>query len=148
MKNLYRLCSPHSLLLVFILFFSLAEQALAQSDTTQKVVTWEFSAQPGADGRPVILLHAHILDGWKLYSTTMPDSLPNSRVALDTSAKATIAGIEEQGKLQSAKDPLFSNALTRFFTGDAQWVVKLQPVGGGSLLGDLKGTVTFMAIRK
>ncbi len=146
MKNLYRLCSPPSLLLVVILFFSLAQQALAQNDSTQKVVTWEFSTQPGADGRPAILLHAHILDGWKLYSTTMPDSLPNSRVALDSSARSKITGIDEQGQLQTSKDPLFSNALTRFFIHDAQWTVHLQPAG--SPQGDLKGTVTFMAIYK
>jgi len=154
MNKLYHFLSPPGVLLAAILLLTLGQRSLAQADTTQKVVTWEFSTQPGSDGRPALVLHAHILDGWKLYSTTMPDSLPNSRVALDSSAKATIAGIEEQGKLQSAKDPLFSNALTRFFTEDAQWIVKLQPKGAATragkdvTTGDLKGTVTFMAIRK
>ncbi len=133
--------------LLVILFGSLAQGALAQMDTTQKSVTWEFSTQSGPDGRPALVLQAHILPGWRLYSTTMPDSLPNSRVALDTAVKTSITGIEEQGKLQSSKDPLFSNALTRYFTGDAKWIVRLQP-SAVKAAGDLKGSVTFMAIYK
>ena len=147
MNKLYRFLSPHSLVLAGILLLTLGQRTLAQNDTTQKVVSWEFSTQPGADGRPALVLHAHILDGWKLYSTTMPDSLPNSRVALDSSAKATITDIEEQGRLQSAKDSLFNNAITRFFTNDAQWIVRWKPVAA-TTAGKLKGTVTFMAIRK
>ena len=133
--------------LLVILFGSLAQRALAQIDTTQKAVTWEFSTQSGPDGRSALVLQAHILPGWRLYSTTMPDSLPNSRVALDTAAKTSITGIEEQGKLQSSKDPLFSNALTRYFTDDAKWIVRLQP-SAVKAAGDLKGSVTFMAIYK
>ena len=136
MNKLYRFLSPPSVLLAAVLLLTLGQRTLAQTDTTQKAVSWEFSTTRSADGKPALVLHAHILDGWKLYSTTMPDSLPNSRVVLDTGAKATIAGIEEQGKLQSAKDPLFNNVLTRFFTNDAEWIVKLQP--RGARIGDLK----------
>jgi thiol:disulfide interchange protein len=142
----------YPVLLVVILFGSLAQQALAQNDTTQKAVTWEFATQPGADGRPTLVLQAHILPGWRLYSTTMPDSLPNSRVALDTAAKTSITGIEEQGQLRSGKDPLFNNAVTRYFTNDAQWIVHVKPIPGSVSAGakalDIKGTVTFMAIYK
>ena len=132
-------------LLATLLLLMLGERTFAQTDTTQKAVTWEFTTQT-IGGQPALVLHAHILDGWKLYSTTMPDSLPNSRVTLDSSAKAVITGIDEQGKLQSSNDPLFSNALTRYFTHDAQWVVGLRSMG--SAVADLKGTVTFMAIYK
>ncbi len=161
MDKLFRFFSPPSVLLAAVLLLTLGQRTLAQTDTTQKVVNWEFGSRPGTDGKPALVLHAHILDGWKLYSTTMPDSLPNSRVGLDSSAKASITGIEEQGKLQSAKDSLFSNALTRFFTGDAQWIVNLQPRSrtapktagrersdGWTPGSDLKGTVTYMAIKK
>lgn len=106
MNKLYRFLSPPSVLLAAILLLTLGQHTLAQADTTQKVVTWDFTTAPGADGKPALVLHAHILDGWKLYSTTMPDTLPNSRVALDSSSRASITGIEEDGKLQSAKDPL------------------------------------------
>jgi len=132
-----------------LLFFTLSlgiQQAFAQADTTKQAVTWDFTTQPGADGKPVLVLHAHILDGWRLYSTTMPDSLPNSRVALDSSVKTTITRIEEQGRLQNTKEPLFNNTATRSFTGDARWFVHLQPSAADTK--DLKGTVAFMAIYK
>jgi hypothetical protein len=35
----------YPVLLVVILFGSFADQALAQNDTTQKAVTWEFATQ-------------------------------------------------------------------------------------------------------
>jgi len=130
-------------------------RSFAQTDTMHSVVSWEFSTQPGADGKPVLVLRGHILDGWRLYSTTMADSLPNSRVSLDSSAGATIQNIDEKGSLRTQKEALFSNAETRSFTGDVQWLVRLQPAaaatsasGAAASTGDLKGTVTFMAIYK
>lgn len=122
------------------------QRAAAQADTAKQAVTWDFTTQQGADGKPVLVLHAHILDGWRLYSTTMPDSLPNSRIALDSSVRTTIGGIEEQGQVQNTKEPLFNNSPTRSFTGDARWLVHLQPSTIDTK--DLKGTVTFMAIYK
>ncbi|HWB94081.1 MAG TPA: cytochrome c biogenesis protein CcdA [Puia sp.] len=160
MNKLYRLLSPPSVLLAVVLLLTLVQRSIAQSDTSQKAVRWEFSAERGSDGKPVLVLHAQMLEGWRLYSTTMPDSLPNSRVALDSSAKATIAGVEEQGKLQTIKEPLFDNALTRSYAGETRWIVKLSPgsrtapgaegrgQSDGSTPPDLKGTVTFMAIYK
>jgi thiol:disulfide interchange protein len=155
-----RLLHPPSLLLAVISLFILSQQrAFAQqTDTTQNVVNWSFSAGKGADGNPVLILHGDIRDGWRLYSTTMPDSLPNSRISLDSTAGATILTIEEKGNVQHKKDSLFGNADTRFFTGHAQWIVHLQPVpgsagsqsaaGSATPTGDLKGTVTFIAIDK
>jgi len=133
------------LLLTLFVFFG-ALRVAAQTDTTKQAVTWDFSAQQGADGKPILVLHAKLLDGWRLYSTNMPDSLPNSRVALDSSIKSTISGIEEKGSVHDQKEPLFNNATTRSFTGDAQWFVHLQPSSADTK--DLKGTVTFMAIYK
>ncbi|HXB91598.1 MAG TPA: hypothetical protein VNU72_04880, partial [Puia sp.] len=123
-----------------------AQRSLAQTDTAKKAVTWDFSTQQGNDGKPILILHAHILDGWRLYSTTMPDTLPNSRVALDTATKSAISGIEELGTALDQKEPLFGNAKTKSFTGDARWLIHLQSPGNSAK--DLKGTVTFMAINK
>jgi thiol:disulfide interchange protein DsbD len=106
----------------------------------------------------------------------MADSLPNSRVTLDSSAGATVQSIDEKGQLRTQKEALFSNAETRSFTGDVQWLVHLQAAAAGASAmpasgaiasgtsasgaraasgpgaavstGDLKGTVTFMAIYK
>ena len=147
-----RLLHPPSLLLAVISLFILSQQrAFSQQsdDTAHNTVNWSFSAGKGADGNPVLILHGDIRDGWRLYSTTMPDSLPNSRVSLDSTAGATISAIEEKGTVQHKKDSLFSNADTRFFTGNTQWIVHIRPGSGVSpSTGDLKGAVTFMAIYK
>ena len=147
--RLTRLLNPPGLLLAVLSIFIFSQQkAFAQqTDSTQNVVSWEFGAQKAADGNPVLVLHARIKDGWRLYSTTNPDTLGNSRVNLDTAAHAKILGIEEKGSLQRKKDPIFNNAETSFFTGDAQWLVHIQPAAGGTP-GDLKGSVTFIAVYK
>jgi thiol:disulfide interchange protein len=123
-SRILHLCSPPLLALAVVLLVS--SGSFAQTDTAQRPVSWEFSARAGADGRPVIVLNAHIRDGWRLYSTTMPDSLLNSRVTLDSGAPASITGIEEN-RPQTQKDSLFNNAVTRFFTCNAQWIIHLGP---------------------
>ncbi len=156
-----RLLSPPVLLLVVSVLFVQSQQQLfaQQTDTAQNVVNWEFSAKKGTDGINTLVLHGRIKEGWRLFSTTMADSLPNSRIALDSSAGAKIVRIDEKGDLQRKKDPLF-NAETSFFTGETQWVVTIQPTnttssGPGTPAAatpaagtDLKGTLTFMAIYK
>jgi len=118
-----RLLNPPGLLLAVISVFIFSQQrAFSQQsvDTAHNAVNWEFSAQKGADGNPVLVLHANIRNGWKLYSTTNPDTVGNSRVSLDSSAAAKILSIEEKGALQRKKDPIFNGTITSFFTGDAQ----------------------------
>src|ERR1700744_6526226 len=149
-----RLLSPPVLLLVVSILFVQSQQQLfaQQTDTAQNVVNWEFSAQKTSDNHLILVLHGRIREGWRLFSTTMADSLPNSRVALDSSAGATILSIDEKGQLQRKKDSLF-NAETSFFTGETKWLVTIQPTNATSgtatpATGDLKGAVTFMAIDK
>jgi cytochrome c biogenesis protein CcdA len=145
-----RLLTPPNLLLAVVSIFILSEQhAFAQqSDTGQPAVSWEFSARQGTDGNPVLVLHARIREGWKLYSTTNPDTLGYSRVTLDSGSPARIVGIEEVGGVERKKDAIFNGAKTSFFTGDAEWLVRVQPgVGEVKGSGDLRGTVTYIAVR-
>jgi len=130
--------------LLLFAFFGLLilKTASAQQDSSAPV-KWEFSAGKDAGG-PTLILHGKIKDGWRLYSTTMKDDLPNSRVALDTPAKAVIGKIEEKGQLVVKKEPLLDNAETSTFEKEVELVVHLQP-GAAS---DLKGKVTYMAILK
>jgi hypothetical protein len=89
MKHIYYLAT--------LLLLTLGLRTLAQTDTAQASVKWQFSAKKGADGNPVLVLHATIQNGWKLYSTTNPDTVGYSRVQLDSTVHATITGIEEKG---------------------------------------------------
>jgi len=149
-----RLLNPPGLLLAVISVFIFSQQRAfsQQSDTAHNAVNWEFNAIKGADGNPILVLHASIRNGWKLYSTTNPDTVGNSRVNLDSGAGAKILGIEEKGALQRKKDPIFNGTITGFFTGDAQWLVHIQPTApgasGSAAAGDLKGAVTFIAVYK
>jgi thiol:disulfide interchange protein len=146
-RQLLGLLSPPNLLLAVVSVFIFSQQrAFAQQgDTAQQAVNWEFSARQGTDGNPVLVLHARIHDGWKLYSTTNPDTLGYSRVTLDSSARLKISHIEEKGTLQREKDPIFNGSETGYFTGETEWLVHLQSVA--AMAGDLKGFVTFIAVR-
>ncbi|HEY8972404.1 MAG TPA: cytochrome C biogenesis protein, partial [Puia sp.] len=124
----------YSLLALFVML--LWQSAGAQD--TSGVVRWEFSG-----GKDVLILHGKIKDGWRLYSTTMKDDLPNSRVTLDSSAQTTIEKIEEKGQLEVRKEAVLDNAETRVFEKDVELVVHLKP--GYSGPADLKGAVSYMA---
>jgi thiol:disulfide interchange protein len=113
--------------LATLLLLTLGLRTMAQSDTTKGAVKWEFSAKKGADGNPVLILHATIQKEWKLYSTTNPDTVGYSRVQLDSTVHATITGIEEKGDIQHQKDPIFNGAITNFFTGEVEYLVHLRP---------------------
>ncbi|HET6254367.1 MAG TPA: cytochrome c biogenesis protein CcdA [Puia sp.] len=144
-RHILGLLSPPNLLLAVVCVFILSQQrAFAQQvDTAQQAVSWEFKAQPGSNGNPLLVLHARIRDGWKLYSTTNPDTLGYSRVSLDSSAHVKIESIEEKGALQRKKDPIFNGSETSFFTGDVDFLVQL----GSSTPDELRGAVTFIAAR-
>ena len=131
------------LLLNVVCFLSFRQQSFAQDSSA--VVSWDFSAVKGANGNNTLVLHGKIKDGWRLYSTTMADSLPNSRVVLDTTAKTSIGNIDEQGKPETVKEPLFNNTATRSFENDITLQVHLKPVESG---GYVKGKVVYMAIYK
>ncbi len=129
--------------LLFTLFgLLILKMASAQQDTSAPV-KWEFSSGKDAGG-PTLILHGKIKDGWHLYSTTMKDDLPNSRVLLDTPTKTAIGKIDEKGPLVVKKEPLFDNAETHTFEKEVELVVHLQP----GVTSDLKGKVTYMAILK
>ena len=146
---LTRLLAPPNLLLAVVSIFILSEEhAFAQqADSTQQAVTWEFGARKATDGSSILVLRAHIHDGWKLYSTTNPDTLGYSRVILDSTTGVKISGIDEQGNLQRKKDALFNNAATTSFSGEVQFLIHLQTPAGGGSSADLKGMVTFIAVK-
>ncbi|HZE85674.1 MAG TPA: cytochrome c biogenesis protein CcdA [Puia sp.] len=125
-----------------------ADALKANSSGTKEPVQWKFTV--GASGSEdrlhifKLILNAKIKEGWRLYSITMPDSLPNTRVMLDSLTASSFKnnGISEQGKLESKKEILFGNAETRFFENEAQIVIDISSPSPK----DIRGVVTFMAI--
>ncbi|MBC7904061.1 MAG: hypothetical protein H7Y27_11590, partial [Gemmatimonadaceae bacterium] len=76
----------------FLLFLLFASHAIAQDSASSKSITWNFSATGSAQTGYQLNLRADIQPGWKLFSTTMKDEDPNTRVRLD-SASAGFASI-------------------------------------------------------
>jgi thiol:disulfide interchange protein len=128
--------------LFILLSFVFADHAMAQ-DSISHTITWEFSGVKLSGDHYVISLIGKIAPGWKYFSITMPDSLPNSRVLLDSASGLKISAIEEKGNLQSAKEPLFDNAPIKYFEKEIELKVTLQGHGAKSA----KGAINFMGIR-
>src|ERR1700727_3038119 len=125
-----------------LLWFQL-QPGFAQ-DTARKILSWEFSSVEKAGGDYLLSLRANIQSGWKLFSTTMRDDLPNSRVLLDSSTTAKIISIEEKGNLQIKKEPLLDTAEIRYFENRAEIMVSVHAFDHQK---DIKGVINFMAIK-
>ena len=137
MDKLVRLLLGNLLLLIQL------QCAFAQ-DTSNNTIHWEFSTASKANHEYVLAITGKIKAGWKLFSTTMADDLPNTRIILDSPATAIIEGIEEKGILQNKKEPVFDNAEIRFFENQVEILVTLQV---HDHVKDVRGSVRFMAIK-
>ncbi|MDR6565376.1 protein-disulfide reductase DsbD family protein [Chitinophaga ginsengisegetis] len=135
MKHLLSFLIP-----VFALF---ALRANAQ-DASPKPVKWQFSAEKKSDQEYVLHLKGAVEKGWQLFSTTMGNDDPNTRVVLDSSVKATITGITENGKLENRKEPLFDNLEIKYFENEVELVAAVKATGPVS---KLSGTITYMVLK-
>jgi thiol:disulfide interchange protein DsbD len=119
--------------------------AHAQDSTSSQVAKWQYTAEKKNDGEYVLHFKGAIDKGWQLFSTTMSDDDPNTRVVLDTaSAGAELLGVTENGKLGSRKEPLFDGLQIKYFENEVELLatVKLQP--GAKKVA---GTVNYMALK-
>lgn len=117
--------------------------SIAQDSTAPKVVTWEYSAAKKAGDLHNLVFKAKIQEGWKLFSTSMKEDEPNTRIRIDSSSMAALETIEESSNLQQKKEPLFDNMQIRFFEDHATITVSLQQKNKK----DITGIISFMAIK-
>lgn len=133
-------------LFVFLLYMLGATAVAHAQDSTAPVVKWQYSAEKKNDGEYLLHLKGTIDKGWQLFSTTMSDDEPNTRVVLDTTAAATatLMNVTEAGKLNTRKEPLLDNANIKFFENEVELLatVKLKPGAN-----KVAGSVNFMAIK-
>ncbi|WP_298731858.1 thioredoxin family protein [uncultured Chitinophaga sp.] len=130
-------------LIAVLAAFNLA-QAQDTAATTQ-VAQWQYTAEKKSDGEFILHFKGTIDKGWQLFSTTMSDDDPNTRVVLDTAAAgAELLGIKESGKLDSRKEPLFDNLQIKYFENEVELLatVKVQP--GAT---KVTGSVNYMALK-
>lgn len=92
----------------------------------------------------VMLLQLSVAPGWKLYSTTMPDDQPNSRIEFDSSFGGKAGLPKEIGKLEEKAEPLFDNAKLKYFEDTVQLEVPLFGLKPGEAV---KGNILFMALK-
>jgi thiol:disulfide interchange protein DsbD len=119
----------------------------AQDNTgTEKTANWNFTAAKSADKTYILVFKASIEKGWKLFSTTMKDDEPNTRIKPDSSSLTFISVIsnKETGDLKSVKEPLLGNLPIRYFENNASIEITIQVKDVNK---DIKGVVSYMAIK-
>lgn len=116
------------------------------ADSTAKYVKWTFTSEKIGEGEYTLKFKANISEGWKLFSTSMGDDDPNTRVVLDSisDVRAAIAGIGYEGKELKAPEPLLDNQEIKFF--EKETVITLQVKFKGPL-NDLKGTINYFILK-
>jgi len=133
--------------LAFLITVLTAFNAAQAQDTaaTPQVAKWQYTAEKKNDGEYVLHFKGAIDKGWQLFSTTMSDDDPNTRVVLDTaSAGAQLLGIKENGKLDSRKEPLFDNLQIKYFENEVELLATVKVKPGTAKVA---GSVNYMALK-
>src|SRR5690242_12966126 len=91
---------------IFIASLLFAGRPLLAQDSTSNVAQWEFSAEKISAQEYSLHFEAKIDSGWKLFSTTMSDDDPHTRIVPDSAALSniTVQGTRENGRLQTEKN--------------------------------------------
>lgn len=120
-----------SVVFAFLLLFVNAQDSAVQH------VQWQYSAVKKDAANYKLVFTATIEKGWRLFSVTMKDDEPNTRIILDSlpAAFVTVNTITEAPTPVTAKEPLLDNATVKYFeeTATIEWAVtinKQQPVTG------------------
>ncbi|SIO39743.1 protein-disulfide reductase DsbD family protein [Chitinophaga niabensis] len=116
------------------------------ADATAKHVKWTFTSEKIGEGAYTLKFKANIAEGWKLFSPSMGDDDPNTRVILDSisDVRAAITGLGYEGKELKAPEPLLDNQEIKFF--EKETVVTLQVKFKGPV-NDLKGTINYFILK-
>ena len=130
----------------FLGFCMLVSGIEAQNNNTGKAADWNFSAVKSADNTYTISFKAAIQKGWKLFSASMKDDEPNTRIKPDSSSLAfvTVVGNKELGDLKTAKEPLLGDLPIRYYEDNAVVEITVQVKETNK---DIKGVISYMAIK-
>jgi len=129
-------------LLTFIILIAVTFGVKAQDSTAPVVAKWEYTAEKKGDNSYQLRLNGTVEKGWKLFSTTMKDDDPNTRVVVDSNS--TVTGIKEEGSLKHQKEPLFDNLDISYFEDKVTLLVDVKLNGPAK---KLEGAVNYMALK-
>jgi thiol:disulfide interchange protein len=127
--------------IICLLFSSIL--SIAQ-DSSSQVVHWEFHGSKKSTDEYLLTIKGKIEKGWKLFSVTMKEDEPHTRISLDTtSSHAVVKSIKEITKYKEEKEPLFDNATIKYFENE----VVMEVLVATSVKKPVTGLVTYMAIK-
>jgi len=133
------------LLFTWFLFF-VCGLAAQTNNPVSPAVDWTYSAGPATANGYTLSFKANIAKGWKLFSSSMKDDEPNTRIRFDSASQAlvTVTGSKETGDLKSSRESLLGDLPIRYFEDNATISLTLQ---AGQTNKDLKGVISYMAIK-
>jgi len=134
MKKFLR-CFP-----LFVTFISF--NGLFAQDSVGAKVKWEFSGSKSGNDNYKLILKGTLEPGWGLFSITMPDDLPNTRIETD-STTGVIKSIKEEGNRVDEKNALLE-AEIKYFKDVVE--IEVEAVSNDPK-GEIKGTITYMAFK-
>lgn len=134
-------CIIPSFLICFITLSAL--QGVSQDSSISSKVQWLFSSIKEGSNSYSITIKGRIENGWKLFSVTMPDDQPNTRIQFDSGSTVIVKKISEKQKPVEEKNILLGTQV-RYFTGDVEIVaeVEVKDISKG-----IRGTILFMAFK-
>lgn len=123
------------------LLLGAAVGARAQDTSAAKVGVWTFSAAAKGNGEYVIDARAALNKGWRLFSVAMPDSLPNSRIGLDSGSNGVVLGARDGASVEHGVEKLLDFAPISYFKDSAHFILTIRVTQG-----PVKGSIHMMAI--
>ncbi|HTL07437.1 MAG TPA: cytochrome c biogenesis protein CcdA [Chitinophagaceae bacterium] len=120
---------------------------IAQENSSKDgAVQWNFNARKTAADQYTLIFSADIKEGWKLFSSTMKDDEPNTRIKPDSATLAfiRILNTKETGNLITAREALLGDLTIHYFTKQAAIEMTVQVSNPSK---DIKGVLTYMAIK-
>lgn len=126
-----------------LLLWVLCIAAVAQTPDSSLPVSITTSVkQEGVNA--ILVINCQVKPGWKMYSTTMADDQPNSRVVFDSTFTGKAGQVQELGKAEDKPEALFDNVVLRSFTDKVTLEI---PVAGIRPGQPIKGELAFMALK-
>lgn len=128
----------------FLVLTLLAVSAAAQTapgNATPQPVHWTYTATSEGANKYAVMAEATVDKGWKLFSVTMKDDEPNTRIVADSGI--TVNNIREQGELQSGKDQVLGTVI-RYFENKASISFSAEKPDSKKKLA---GVIRYMAIK-
>lgn len=129
---------------IFVLIGMLFLQVALLAQDSVKPVKWSFQAIRQADGQYLLQFKGAVAPGWKLFSLTMKDDQPNTRLVFDSAVAGKAGQAVEKGKLVVAPEPLFDNEKLGYFQDAVTIEAPLAGVVAGT---EIRGAIQYMALK-